>query len=127
MKLPGFCFPAPAVLQADSGIVKQRQQLRVVLQGEKRTVHGVVEEVVPGEKVDVTFTGRDTYVVSEDPIQLVEYNPYDIQLFLYGMCSFLIKAYEILPTLEIIEYQPVQKRESETETEKEPEDECPIL
>ena len=67
------------------------------------------------------------YVVSEDPIQLVEYNPYDIQLFLYGMCSFLIKAYEILPTLEIIEYQPVQKRESETETEKEPEDECPIL
>lgn len=70
-----------------------------------------------------------SYVVMEEPTQLVDYNPYDIQLFLYDICGFFIKAYELLPTLEVMEYQPIQRQEPEpgTEVESESENECPIL
>jgi hypothetical protein len=65
-----------------------------------------------------------SYAIAEVPLDLVDYNPYDIQLFLNSVCSFLIKVHNILPTLEFVELQPVQE---EPEEEKEPEDECPIL
>ena len=72
-----------------------------------------------------------SYVITEDPVRFVDYNPYDIQLFLNQVCGFLINAYGILPTVEIIEYQQVLKQETEPEPEPEPEkapvDECPIL
>lgn len=68
-----------------------------------------------------------SYVISDEPMPLVEYNPYDIQLFLYGVCSFLIKALESLPSVEVTEYQPILKQEPQPEEESEPEEECPIL
>lgn len=72
-----------------------------------------------------------SYVITDTPVPIAAYNPYDIQLFLTQVCGFLIKAYEILPTVEIVEYQPVPKQElepeKEPEPEKNPEDECPIL
>ncbi len=68
-----------------------------------------------------------SYVITEDPVHFTKYNPYDIQLFLTQVCGFLIKAYEILPTVEIIEYQQVVKQEPEPEPEPELEPECPIL
>ena len=70
-----------------------------------------------------------SYVITEEPVRFVDYNPYDIQLFLTQVCGFLIKAHEILPTVEIVEYQQVVKQESEPEPEPEvePVDECPIL
>lgn len=68
-----------------------------------------------------------SYVISDEPMPLVEYNPYDIQLFLYGICSFLIKAVEILPSVEVNEYQPVPKQEPKPEELSEPEEDCPIL
>ena len=48
-----------------------------------------------------------SYAISEVPLVLVDYNPYDIQLFLNSVCGFLIKVFEILPTLEFGEIQPV--------------------
>ena len=73
------------------------------------------------------FVRLFSYLIPDEHFPVADYNPYDIQLFLYGICSFLIKAHEMMPTLEIIEYQPVQKQESEAEKEleKEPEEECP--
>lgn len=65
-----------------------------------------------------------SYAIEEVPLNLVDYNPYDIQLFLNSVCGFLIKVFAILPTLDFGEIQPVQE---EPEEEKEPEDECPIL
>ena len=68
-----------------------------------------------------------SYVIQEEPLQLPTYNPYDIQLFLLSVCGFLIKAFERLPLVEIVEYQPMPKQEPEPEPEPEPQDDCPIL
>lgn len=68
-----------------------------------------------------------SYVIVEEPVQIAAYNPYDIQLFLTQVCGFLIKAYEILPTVEIVEYQQVVKQDPEPEPESEQDPECPIL
>ena len=68
-----------------------------------------------------------SYVIQETPVHWVEYNPYDIQLFLTQVCGFLIQAIERLPEVEIVEYQPMPKQEPEPEPEPEPGDDCPIL
>ena len=68
-----------------------------------------------------------SYVIQEEPVRLMEYNPYDIQLFLFQVCGFLIQAIETLPTVEIVQYQPIPEPEPEAEPETEPEDDCPIL
>ena len=68
-----------------------------------------------------------SYLSSTIPITNINYNPYDIQLFLNGICSFLIQFYDYLPALEIVEYHPIPKQERKDEPEPEPEDECPIL
>ena len=83
----------------------------------------------PGDFVTLCrrFVRLLSYVIVEEPVQIAAYNPYDIQLFLTQICGFLIKAYEILPTVEIIEYQQVVKQQTEHESENEPVDECPIL
>ena len=69
------------------------------------------------------------YTIFDTPLAFADYNPYDIQLFLNNMCAFLIKAHETLPTIEIVEYQPVTKEpEPETPQEVEEEEEdFPIL
>lgn len=68
------------------------------------------------------------YTVFDSPMVFVDYNPYDIQLFLNNMCAFLIKAHETLPTVEVVEYQPVAKEpEPETTQETEEEEDFPIL
>lgn len=68
-----------------------------------------------------------SYLTDELPKPDWEYNPYDIQLYLYNVCSYLIKAHEILPTLEVVEYQAVPKQEPVAEPELEPEEDFPIL
>ena len=73
------------------------------------------------------FARLFSYLIPDEPMSIAVYNPYDIQLFLYGICSFLIKANEMLPTLEIVEYQPVQKQESAPEVDNDPEEDYPIL
>lgn len=73
------------------------------------------------------FVRLFSYLTDELPAPPLDYNPYDIQLFLYSVCSYLIKAHEILPTLEVVEYQPVQKQEPVPEPEEEPEEDYPIL
>ena len=68
------------------------------------------------------------YTIFDTPMAFVDYNPYDIQLFLNNMCAFLIKAHETLPTIEVVEYQPVAKEpEPETAPETEEEEDFPIL
>lgn len=68
-----------------------------------------------------------SYVIQEEPLWLPTYNPYDIQQFLLSVCGFLIKAFERLPLVEIVEYQPMPKQDPVPEPEPEPEDDCPIL
>lgn len=65
-----------------------------------------------------------SYAIPELPLNLVDYNPYDIQLFLNSVCGFLIKVHEVLPTLVITDF-PTAKEEPHEENEIE--DECPIL
>ena len=69
------------------------------------------------------------YTIFDAPVVFAEYNPYDIQLFLSNICAFLIKAHEVLPTVEIVEYQPVAKEpEPEPEVPQvEEEEDFPIL
>lgn len=73
------------------------------------------------------FVRLFSYLIPEHPIALVDYNPYDIQLFLSSVCSFLIKAHELLPSIAIVEYQPIEKTEPKGEPEPEPQEDCPIL
>lgn len=68
-----------------------------------------------------------SYVIFKEPIYFIEYNPYDIQLFLTQVCGFFIQAIETMPEVEIVEYQPITKQEPEPEPEPEPENDCPIL
>lgn len=67
------------------------------------------------------------YTVFDTPVAFAEYNPYDIQLFLGNMCAFLIKAHETLPTIEIVEYQPVVKEPEPEAPQEEEEEDFPIL
>ncbi len=68
-----------------------------------------------------------SYLTDELPAPTLDYNPYDIQLFLHGVCSYLIKAYEIIPTLQVVEYQPIQKQAPVDDSEPESEEDFPIL
>ena len=68
------------------------------------------------------------YTIFDTPMVFVDYNPYDIQLFLNNICAFLIKAHETLPTIDIVEYQPVTREpEVETPQQDEEEEDFPIL
>ena len=73
------------------------------------------------------FVRLFSYLIPDEPMPIADYNPYDIQLFLFSICSFLIKAHELLPSIKIVEYQPVEKQEPSEETESEPQEDCPIL
>lgn len=65
-----------------------------------------------------------SYAISSLPTELVKYNPYDIQLFLNDFRAILLKAYEILVNLEVVEQNEQKAKEMAVEVEEE---DCPIL
>ena len=61
--------------------------------------------------------------IMPEPVRFVDYNPYDVQMFLDDMLAFLTKANEVLSSIALEEVAEDEKQSDEPEVIEE----CPIL